>query len=189
MSFQNSCVIHKHPGIIIAMLVLLMSLKPWPLFAQNMATQEYQIKAAFLYNFALFIEWPEDAFKSGGIPFTIGILGNHSFGDSLEKLKGKTIRKRPVIVKQIGSIDNMGVCHLLFVSTSEKIRLPEILAVTKKRPVLTVSDLDGFYKAGGIINFIDMDGKMRFDINLKTAQLAGLKISSQLLKLAHDIVE
>ena len=189
MFFQKTGMIHKHSGIIIVILTFLISLKPWPLLAQNVATQEYQIKAAFLYNFSMFVEWPAGNFLKEDTPLIISVLGNHSFGNSLESLKGKTVKKRPVIVKQISNISDMAVCNILFISASEKLRLPEILAAIKKRPVLTVSDLDEFCKAGGMINFITVDSKVRFDINLKAAQLADLKISSQLLKLAHDIIE
>jgi hypothetical protein len=190
MSFPNAGMIHRHPGILIAILAFLVSFKPWPLFAQNIATPEYQIKAAFLYNFAMFVDWPEAAFVKGNAPFVICVLGTHFFENSLELLsKGKTLKKKSVIVRQISDVRDMEGCHILFISASEKLLLPEILAVTKKRPVLTVSDLDGFYKAGGVINFISLEGKVRFDINQKAAQAAGLKISSQLLKLAHDIIE
>jgi hypothetical protein len=179
--------INKHYGIIVTILSLLLLSAPMPLHAETTATQEYKIKAAFLYNFALYVEWPVDVFESGETPLIISVLGYNSFENALKTLQGKRFRNRSVIIKQISNIDQMENCHILFISRSEKIRLPEILRAAKKRPVLTVSDLDGFCKAGGMINFINLENKVRFDINLKAAQLGGLKIRTQLLRLAHDI--
>jgi hypothetical protein len=189
MIFQKSCRIARPPRIVALILVALAVAVPGPLFAEHAATREYKVKAAFLYNFALFTEWPDENVAGGGSSLVICVLGKHSFGDALESIQGKSVRRRNVTVRQINSVREMGICHVLFVSASEKQRLPDILSEVKNQPVLTVSDLDRFAEAGGTIGFISLEDRVRFEINMKAAQRARIRISSQLLKLAHDVIE
>lgn len=187
MDFQTSP--YNYRKIVFFILVALLSAAPWNLFAEDSVPQEYKVKAAFLYNFTLFVEWPAEAFSGNDSPLNICILGKSPFGDVLGSLKGKTVKTRKLVVRQINSVQEMRSCQVLFVSASEKMQLPNILAAAKNQNVLTVSDMDGFAEAGGIINFITLEDKVRFEINLKAAQQARLKISSQLLKLARDVIE
>ena len=189
MHYQTIQIIRNHCKIVFFILVALLSAAPRSLFAEDSASQEYKVKAAFLYNFTLFVEWPEEAFTGNDSPLTVCILGKSPFGDALDSLKGKTAKKRKLVIRQINRVEEMGNCHVLFVSTSEKMDLPNILAAVKNQNVLTVSDMDRFAQTGGIINFITLEDKVRFEINLKAAQQARIKISSQLLKLARDIIE
>lgn len=159
----------------------------WPLPAENQVPQEYQVKAAFLKNFALFVEWPEGDLAGSNGPFSICVIGSHPFGNALQALKGTKLRNRPVTVREIRDIHDAGMCHVLFVSASEQARLPEILAATRKKPILTVSDIDHFSRSGGIIGFIIVQDRVRFDVNLTAAERVRLKLSSQLLKLAHEV--
>ncbi|OHE22205.1 MAG: hypothetical protein A3J94_01770 [Syntrophus sp. RIFOXYC2_FULL_54_9] len=189
MDFQTTRIIYNHCKIVILTLVALLSAVPWNLFAEDSASREYKVKAAFLYNFTLFVEWPTETFPANDSPLTICILGKSPFGDALGSLRGKTVKTRKLAVRQINSVQEMRGCQVLFVSASEKMQLPNILAAVKNLNVLTVSDLDRFAEAGGIINFITLEDKVRFEVNLKAAQQARLKISSQLLKLARDVIE
>ena len=192
MHYQTIQIIRNHRKLafLILILVMLTAATPGRLFAAaDSASQEYKVKAAFLYNFTLFVEWPEEAFTGNDSPLTVCILGKSPFGDALDSLKGKTAKKRKLVIRQINRVEEMGNCHVLFVSTSEKMHLPNILAAVKNQNVLTVSDLDRFAQAGGIINFVTLDDKVRFEINLKAAQQSRIKISSQLLKLARDVIE
>jgi hypothetical protein len=189
MDFQTARIIYNHCKIAFLILVVLLSTAPRSLFAEDSASQEYKVKAAFLYNFTLFVEWPAEAFTAGDSPLTICILGKSSFGDALGGLRGKTVKTRKLVVRQINAVQEMRGCQVLFVSASERMQLPNILAAVKSQHVLTVSDLDGFIEAGGIIEFITLEDKIRFEVNLKAAQQARLKISSQLLKLARDVIE
>ncbi len=171
-------------------LVCLMLLTSWTvgtLRAESPVPGEYQVKAAMLYNMAKFVDWPPDAFSSEHAPLTVCILGKNPFGAALDALQGKNVRGRQVVVRQVERTDDIVACQILFISDSEKRALPVILGGLKQQSVLTVSDLPRFAQAGGIVNFVDQEGKVRFEINLDAAQQARLKISSQLLKLAKIV--
>jgi hypothetical protein len=153
--------------------------------AQESPPTEQQLKAAFLLNFAKFVEWPPTAFGEATSPIVLGILGENPFGDVLEQtIRGKTINNRPLVVKPFRSSAETTNCHILFISASEKPRLPEILAGLRGASVLTVAEMDRFTETGGMINFIRQGNKIRFQINEVAAKSAGLKISSKLLSLA-----
>ena len=154
-------------------------------FAQSPPPSEYQIKAAFLYNFAKFVEWPTQAFAGPRSPVVIGVLGKNVFGDDLEQtIRDKTVNNHPFQFKQFHSVDEVTNCQILFISTSEKERLPKILSGLRGASVLTVSEMDHFTDTGGMINFVIEDNRVHFQINDAAAKKAGLKISSKLLSLA-----
>jgi hypothetical protein len=157
--------------------------------AQSPPPSEYQLKAAFLFNFAKFVEWPPEAFAEVRSPLVIGILGKNPFGDGLERtIHGKAISSRPLIFKPISDPAEATNCHVLFISTSEKARMPEILQGLRGASVLTVGETDHFTEDGGMIGFVlvttQEGNKIRFRINDEAARNAGLKISSKLLSLA-----
>lgn len=154
-------------------------------FAQNASPTEYQIKAAFLYNFAKFVKWPPGAFASPDAPIVIGIIGDNVFGTELERtIHDKTFNNRPFEFREFHSMTEATNCQILFISTSEQGRLPRILKNLQGTSVLTVSEMDPFIGAGGMINFVIEDKKVRFQINNEAAEKAGLVISSKLLNLA-----
>lgn len=154
-----------------------------PAFAREGQPGETQVKAAFVYNFGKFVEWPPD--RSNVKYFTIGIYGDDDFVQALtEIVAGKFIHERPVFIRRVSTMKDIATCHILFVGDSAKDRLPELFNAVHRLPILTVSDLQGFADRGGMINFRIVKNHMRFAINLKAAQQAGLRISSQLLKLA-----
>jgi hypothetical protein len=147
---------------------------------------EYRVKAAFVYNFAKFVEWPQ-AVGYGGKPFVIGVLGRDPFGRILDDtVNGKTVRGRTLVIQRLSSWAQAHECDLLFVSGSENKRLPESLRGIG-RGVLVVGDSPDFVLSGGMIGLINEDSKVRFEINELAAERAGLKISSQLLKLARRV--
>jgi len=149
-------------------------------------TREYRVKAAFLYNFAKFTEWPASSFADPNAPLRICIYGEDPFGAALEGLSGKTVQGRRVEIARPGELSAGDACHLLFISDSEAPNLVRILAELRRRPVLTVADMPGFTDAGGIINLkINDEEKIRFEINLAKARLAGLRLSAKLLSLAE----
>lgn len=153
---------------------------------QAQAAGEYELKAAFLYNFTKFVEWPPAAFSDGS--FRVCVLGDDPFGKSLKDLTGQEAagRRLQVLAFQ-DAIARPEDCHILFVSRSERGRLPAILSEVRKSPVLTVADTDGFLSDGGIINFLLEGTKIRFEINQEAADRAGIKISSKLLRLAKNV--
>jgi len=146
--------------------------------------QEYLIKAAFLYNFAKFVEWPANAFTHESDPIRLCILGTDPFGDALDSIESKMINNRRLEIKRCETVEETPNCHILFVSSSERNSVPQILNAFKNLATMTVGDMEDFGRLGGIINFIIVENKVRFEINLESAQKAGLKISSKLLKLA-----
>jgi len=153
--------------------------------AQAPHPSEYQLKAAFIYNFAKFIDWPPAAFADQKSPFIIGVLGDNHFGSGFEQMiAGKKINDRPISIQTFRTAAEATNCQILFVSLSEKRHFPEIVQSLHAVPVLTVSETDGFIEAGGMVNFVDEAGKIRFQINDDAAKAARLKISSKLLSLA-----
>jgi hypothetical protein len=154
--------------------------------AQNSQPSEYQIKAAFIYNFARFVDWPTQAFADSTSPMTIGVLGKNVFGDNLQQaISGKMIKGHPLQFRQFDSISDATNCQVLFISSSEKSHFSKILARLQGACVLTVSeDTDSFIGDGGMINLVIVDDKVRFAINNDAAKKAGLSISSKLLSLA-----
>ena len=123
-------------------------------------------------------------------PVVLGILGEDPFGEGIQQaIRDQTAHGRGFEIKRAKDFQNMGRCHLLFISPSEKGRLPEILARLGKTPTLTVSDLEEFARQGGMVGFYKESGKLRFEINTRAAEQTGLKISSRLLQLARIVRE
>ena len=157
------------------------------LFAQT-PSKEYQIKAAFLFNFIQFVEWPPTVFKNADDPFRIGVLGQDPFNAALEEtVQGETIINHKIIVEHPMQVDDLKNCQLIFISKSEKKHVTEILSALDDKPVLTVSEIEGFAERGGGINFYLEGNKVRFEVNPDAARHDGLKVSSQLLSLGKII--
>jgi hypothetical protein len=147
--------------------------------------KEYEVKAAFLYNFAKFVTWPETAFSSPEAPLVIGVLGKDPFGKILDNtLRGKKIGAREIHIERYASIAAIRSPHMLFVGNSELATLPEIVDACRAKPILLVGDMEDFAHEGGVVNFYIEKANVRFAINVDAAKKAQLQISSQLLKLA-----
>lgn len=146
--------------------------------------REYHIKAGFLYNFALFTEWPEVAFGATSEPLQVCILGENPFGTALDSLPGKQIRGRAIVVRQVLWAEEVPRCHILFIAASVEHRLSDIFALLDGRPVLTVGDTPTILGAGGIIGLEIVNKKIRFRVDLNNTEQAGLKLDSRLLDLA-----
>jgi hypothetical protein len=152
------------------------------------ADLEYEVKAAFLFNFAKFVEWPPDAFPDPATPVTICVLGEDPFGQGLDAVvEGETLNGRRLVVRRLRDVLQVRDCHVLFVSRSEKERLPSLMAGLRSGGVLTVGEGDDFLEQGGIIRFILEQNRVRFDINLDAAERGRLKLSSKLLRLARSV--
>ena len=146
---------------------------------------EYDLKAAFLFNFAKFVEWPASAFIHERAPLTICVYGEDPFGSTLDAVvQGERVGERSLLVQRPDSLDDLDECHVLFVCRSEKNRLGEVMDQVEGKPVLTVADTDGFLRAGGIVNFILEGSKVRFLIDQAAAERNSLRISSKLMRLA-----
>lgn len=149
------------------------------------AFPEYLIKAAYLYKFALFTDWPESAFADAIAPLRVCVLGKDPFGPTLETIVGRKVGDRQVVTSHYAGVEGAERCHVLFISRSEKKRLAGILGYLQKRPVLVIADTPNFIQAGGIINLTIVEKKIRFEINARMAERAGLKLSSKLLRMAE----
>ncbi|HSN85930.1 MAG TPA: YfiR family protein, partial [Thermoanaerobaculia bacterium] len=147
---------------ILALLLALAQLSR-PARAQE-AYREYDVKAAFLYNFVKFVEWPAGAFRDDRSPIEICVYGTDPFGDSLDGVvKGETVEGRGLAIRrpaQLAGGAGFEGCHVLFISGSERESARELLAALGSRPVLTVGDTEGFLRAGGMINFVLDDGRV-----------------------------
>jgi len=154
-----------------------------PVWAQEVSAS--QVKAAFLYNFAKFVDWPPGAFATNPAVITLGILEREPIAASVEALQGKEVQGRKLVVKRCRDLEELKKCQIFFASASEKPELAQIMAGLKGRPVLIVTDeVDDFARLGGIVNLTRLNDKIRFHIDINNAEKSGLKISSQLLKLA-----
>ena len=171
-----------------AFVALLFAIGPAVSSAQSQA-DEYRLKAAFLFHFAQFVDWPADASGNAGTPFVICVVGEDPFHGDLEQLvKGKLIATRPVQVRHIKQLQDGQGCHVVFVGKDES-NIPARIFALRHAPVLTVGESEDFLGQGGIIRLFVEDQKIRFDINQRAAETANLKISSRLLLLARAVVE
>lgn len=158
--------------------------------AQTPPASEYQVKAAFLYNFAKFIEWPGEAFASADVPIRICVLGEDPFGRDLEQIvSGKQVGGRPVQAVALRRLAEARTCHILFVSSAEASQLRHVLEATAALSVVVVSERPGAAEQGATINFVLQDDRIRFEINTKAAAAGRLKISSKLLSLASKVID
>ena len=142
-----------------------------------------QVEAVFLFNFSQFVEWPPKVFPDAQSAMVIGVLGSDPFGSALDEVvRDEVVNGRKLTVRRFRSVEEVADCHILFIGRSEGDRVAEILARLKGRSILTVSELDGFAKQGGVIRFVLVDNKIRLHINLEAARAVGLTISSKLLR-------
>ena len=174
--------------------------------SDSTVNREYQVKAAFLYNFIKFIEWPKEKVADSNEPMIIGVIGQDPFGNAFDPLETKDTKSKKVLIKRFkpweeikksGEKDKSSLerqveaiqkCHLLFICPSEEKNLKEVINLVKDHSVLTVADTKGFLESGGIINFIMEEQKVRFEINVTTAKKSKLEVRSQLLRLAKKVV-
>jgi hypothetical protein len=179
--------------------------------AQTTTAKEYQLKAAFLFNFISFVDGDrfnlsaeEAKANKPKPPIIIGILGKDPFENAFDLLKGKEVKDRPVTVKRFKSLDEckdaeghlppqhpdlaaIKTCHVLFVCPSEKDRLKSLMDPLRTAGILTVADVPGFLEAGGMIDFVIEDNKVRFDVNSTATARSKLEIRSKLLRLARNV--
>jgi hypothetical protein len=180
-------------GLMLAGWVLVFSTGALPAHSETPVATEHEIKAAFLYKFATFIEWPAEAFDSPNAPFVIGILGQDPFGDLLERtLGGKTLDNRPIRFQRYQQAGEVSACHMLFVSFQSPGDTREALELFRDTPILTVGEVKGFCLAGGVIGFYRDGSNIRFEINVdavKRVEQQGLKIRPQLLGVGRPVRE
>ena len=155
--------------------------------AQDEAFSEYSVKAAFLYNLPDFVHWPEPSPAEPEAPITLCLVGEDPFGTSLDFFKGRRVKNRPFRVVQLSARTRPVGCEILFISESAAGETRRILGSIAKTPVLTVGDVRGFTRDGGVVALLVVEGQVRLEINLSAANAAGLSISSKLLRMARVV--
>jgi hypothetical protein len=161
----------------------------YPVGATEPSSSEYLLKAAFIYNIAKFVEWPPGAFETEKAPLILYVLGKDPFGYTLNTIEGKIVQGRTLTVKRVDRIEELRTCHILFISSSEMNKLPQVLQSLKDVKVLTVGDMPLFAQNGGMISLLTFDNKIHMEINMVAAEKAKMQISSKLLKLARIVNE
>lgn len=155
------------------------------LAAQQTGPSEFQIKAAYIYNFGKFVKWPAVAPANQSGSFTICVLDGDPFGATLgSTLAGETVGGKPVAVRHVEKAQDASVCHILFIGSAQGKDLKGILSALDEDAVLTVSDIPDFSKRGGMIQFVLVGDRLRFEINLDGAEKSHLVFPSELLKVA-----
>ena len=157
-----------------------------PVHAEDQVADEYPVKAAFLFNFAKFVEWPADVFKGHDDPFAICVLGQNPFGSVLEDIvRDKTVANRGFVVRGVANAQQATKCQIVFVTASERKRFHSLLDELKGHSILTVGEAEDFTANGGVINFKLKEARVRIEIDTGAAERAKLRISSKLLSLAE----
>ena len=165
--------------------IILVSLS-WCGSVQADISREYQLKAAYLLNFARFIYWPEKTIESSEY-FNICVVGENPFADSLNKLSDKKIKNKQIKISYADTFNKETNCRILYISDSRKRNFKEILKLTESDVILTVSDIDGFVRAGGMIEFVRVRNKIKFEINVSQSNKSNIKYRSQLLEVAEGL--
>lgn len=156
--------------------------------SESQGPTEYEVKAGFLYNFSLFVRWPDSAFETPQSPIVFAVYGKDPFGRTLDRtLAGKRAHDREIVVRRIQRPQDIQGCHLLFVPSSSADELRRIFAQVAGQPVLLVGEQEGFAAQGGLINFYLEQNRVRFEINPEEARRREVRISSKLLGLARIV--
>ena len=170
---------------------LLLSLAAWTCcMAQALPrASEYQLKAAFLYKFANYIEWPAHAFAADDSPIVIGIAGAEPLAHDLSSMVvSRTVNRRHMLVRDLRGDSPLDGVHILFIGRSQGERTAEIIAAAQGKAVLVVTESDRAFALGSAINFVVVDGKVRFDVAVRPAETVDVKISARLLAVARKVV-
>ena len=149
---------------------------------------ERRVKAGYIFKFASYVEWPEGTFAQAGSPVTIMVFGDDELAAELTAITaGRTVGGRPVRIKRIRDADAAADAHMLFVGRAEITRLPQLAKQTRAKPVLVLTDTAGALNQGSMINFMLIQQRVKFEISLEEADRRGVKLSSRLLAVAHNV--
>lgn len=175
-------------GINVLRTLLLTGLMAFVPAGLSAATLEYEVKAAFIYNFAKFIKWPQTAQTNHSKNLFLCILGRDPFGNALDDIEGKNVQGQTLRIRRIKNVEERSACKILFISTSESDNLPIVLnTISQDKGLLSVSDISGFANNGGVIELVHNNDKIRFTVNMAAARLTKLDLSSKILRLATII--
>jgi hypothetical protein len=160
----------------------------WAGEAEAAEISQQQVEAAYLYKFGGYVTWPDKAFAAPDSPIVIGVAGADSVADNLATLvAGRSIGSRPVVVKRIHTEDQLAGVHILFIGDPGAALSSTLFESSRKRPILVVTEGQGGLAQGGAVSFVVVDERVRFDVSLDAVEANGLKLSSQLLSVAHAV--
>jgi hypothetical protein len=177
-------------ALTLAMLALL-GLEGWSPGARaqdDAVSLERRVKAAYIFKFAGYVEWPEGVFSQPDTPVTIAVFGDDEMAAELaQTTAGRAVDGRPVRIKKIRDVEAIADAHMLFVGRAEFARLPQFAKHVRAKPVLILTDAPGALNQGSMINFLLIQQRVKFEISLEEAERRGLKLSSRLLAVAHNV--
>ena len=180
----------KARAYLLALGTVLLLLLPGPPLSCAQSVSEYQVKAAYLYNFSKFVEWPAQAFASPTAPIRLCVLNDPAFESELNPIvKGKIVGGRAIAVIPVQNAEQARRCQILFIASSQDKQSRQIIDALRDSSVLTVGESAGFVEKGGIINFVLQDDRVQLQVNHKAATQAGLHISSRLLSVAKRVIQ
>lgn len=159
-----------------------------PAAGQELQATEYRVKAAFIFKFGDYIEWPAEAFRGPGSPLVIGVVGADTIADELARFSaGRTVGGRPVAVRKLQHGEPLSGLHMVFIGRTSRAQLSAALAASKGQPALTIAETEDGLRLGSMISFVIVSDKVRFDVALPPAEASRLKISSRLLAVARKV--
>lgn len=168
------------------LLLFLLAYAPWTGAEQRVA-EEYTLKAAYLYNFAKFVKWPDEVWQGIDV-INLCVFGEDPFGEALDKVRTRKAQGRSISVNLLGdAVPQPGQCHILFISRDHSADWRTLRSEVSGYPMLTVSDMSGFIDETGMVGFVNVDQRIKFEVNLGSSKSVGLSISSFLLKLAKNV--
>jgi len=168
-------------SILLVLFLFIGTAQPQSAFTSN------DVEAAYLYNFGRFVHWPTDS-SAASLPFSICILGDDPFGGKLDALiANESVQGHPILIQRLAAATAATACQIVFLGSSEEPHLAKDLAEFQKKQVLTVSSMPHFLERGGMIQFLVQSNRVRFAVNLSSAEQAGLELSSELLKVAVQV--
>lgn len=169
-------------------LILCLVLTPCCAMAEFLVGAEYEVKMGFIYNFAGFVNWPPETFSTSDDPLNFCFASDHPAANVLFQLNDQPIQGRTMKVRKVESEISTEKCHILFFGTDNKTYIRQALATIRGQHVLTIGEVEGFGRMGGVINFFNQDNKLRFEVNIDAAQREDLKFSAQILQSAQRII-
>lgn len=178
---------HMLQGVMVILMLMISGIGT-RVYAQSDTETEYRIKALYLLNFAKGVEWAAFCFPSSTTPITVAIIGEDPFGQVIDGvLSGRKIGNRSIVVKRFATVDDIDMCHILFVGESEKDNIEPILEAARFWYALTVGDFKPFAQKGGIMNFVFQDDRIRVEYNPEAAQASYIKISDDIRKVTATV--
>lgn len=183
---MNSLAKFRHFLRFLAAIALVATLLQTPGHAITVSDED-RVKAAFVFNFIKFVEWPETSFKNPAASLNVCVWGSEADADSMVGLQRKTAKQRELKVVAVNAAEELAACHVLFLTRNSRSSYRTVLRSIADKSVLTVSDIAGFAQSGGLIGLFKSDNQMRFAINVEATQRSGLRMSAQLLKFGKIV--